>query len=147
MKIDIAKIKRYLNEITRNSNDLKIMISENSLRKDSIELKAAKHLLIELVEAVSNTLQHMLAKEKGVPVSGYIDTISKGNKEGLISNELFQQLKPFFDFRNSLIHRYWTIDDEKLIENIKVGKEDFDHFVDEIESYLKYHKNVHNKNT
>ena len=51
MKIDIAKIKRYLNEITRNSNDLKIMISENSLRKDSIELKAAKYLLIELAEA------------------------------------------------------------------------------------------------
>ena len=146
MKIDIAKIKRYLNEITRNSNDLKIMISENSLRKDSIELKAAKYLLIELAEAVSNTLQHMLAKEKGVPVSGYIDTISKGNKEGLISDELFQQLKPFFDFRNSLIHRYWIIDDKKLIENIKAGKEDFDRFVDEIESYLKYHKNVHNKN-
>jgi uncharacterized protein YutE (UPF0331/DUF86 family) len=75
LKIDIAKIKRYLNEITRNSNGLKIMISENSLRKDSIELKAAKYLLIELAEAVSNTLQHMLAKEKGVPVSGYIDTI------------------------------------------------------------------------
>ena len=147
MKINIAKIKRYLNEINRSSNDLKIMVSENSLRKDSIELKAAKYLLIELAEAVSNTLQHMLAKEKGVPVSGYIDTISKGNKEGLISDELFQQLKPFFDFRNSLIHRYWIIDDKKLIENIKAGKEDFDHFVDEIEGYLKYHKNVHNKNT
>jgi len=147
LKIDIAKIKRYLNEITRNSNDLKTMVSENSLRKDSIELKAAKYLLIELAEAVSNTLQHMLAKEKGVPVSGYIDTISKGNKEGLISNELFQKLKPFFDFRNSLIHRYWTIDDEKMIENIKTGKDDFDHFVDEIESYLKHLKNVYNKNT
>jgi len=147
LKIDIAKIKRYLNEITRNSNDLKIMVSENSLRKDSIELKAAKYLLIELAEAVSNTLQHMLAKEKGVPVSGYVDTISKGNKEGLISNELFQKLKPFFDFRNSLIHRYWTIDDEKLIENIKAGKEDFEHFVDEIESYLKHIKNEQNKNT
>ena len=136
MKIDIAKIKRYLTEINRNSNDLKIMVSDNSLRKDSIELKAAKYLLIELAEAVSNTLQHMLAKEKGVPVSGYVDTISKGNREGLISNELFQKLKPFFDFRNSLIHRYWTIDDERMIENINAGKDDFDNFVDEIESYL-----------
>ena len=38
--------------------------------------------------------------------------------------------------RNSLVHRYWTIDDEKLIENIKAGLNDFDRFVDEMEAYL-----------
>ena len=38
--------------------------------------------------------------------------------------------------RNSLVHRYWTIDDEKLIENIKAGLNDFDGFSDEVESYL-----------
>ena len=47
-----------------------------------------------------------------------------------------QELKPFFDFRNSLVHRYWTVDDEKLIDNIKAGLNDFDHFVDETEAYL-----------
>ena len=35
--------------------------------------------------------------------------------------------------RNSLVHRYWTIDDEKLIENIKAGLNDFDGFADEVE--------------
>ena len=47
----------------------------------------------------------------------------------------FQRLKPFFDFRNSLIHRYWSIDDARLIENIKNGRDDFDRFVEEIETY------------
>jgi uncharacterized protein YutE (UPF0331/DUF86 family) len=54
----------------------------------------------------------------------------------IISEKLFQKLKPFFDFRNSLVHRYWTIDDEKLIENIKAGLNDFDRFVDEMEAHL-----------
>ena len=76
------------------------------MQLESIELKAAKYILIELAEAMSNTLQHILAKQKGIAVSGYIDTIVKGRKEGIISEGLFEKLKPFFDFRNSLVHRY-----------------------------------------
>jgi len=86
---------------------------------------------------MSNTLQHILDKEKGIAVSGYIDTIAKGYKEGIISKELFQKLKPVFDFRNSLVHRYWIIDDEKLIANIQSGKNDFNQFIEELESYIK----------
>jgi uncharacterized protein YutE (UPF0331/DUF86 family) len=62
--------------------------------------------------------------------------LAKGHREGMISAELFKKLKPFFDFRNSRVHRYWTIDDEKLIENINAGPGDFEPFVDEVEAYL-----------
>ena len=86
---------------------------------------------------MSNCLQHLLAKQRGIAVSGYIDTIAKGYKEGLLSEGLFKKLKPFFDFRNSLIHRYWAVDDEKLIENIKAGLNDFEQFVNETEMYIK----------
>jgi len=99
--------------------------------------KSPNKVLIELAEAMSNTLQHILAKQKGIAVSGYIDTIAKGYKEGIISEELFQKLKPFFDFRNSLVHRYWIIDDEKIIANIQSGKDDFNQFAEELEAYIK----------
>ena len=49
---------------------------------------------------------------------------------------LFQRLKPFFDFRNGLIHRYWIVDDQRLIANIKNGRNDFDQFLEELECYL-----------
>ena len=136
MRIDIKRLRQYLTEIMRNSQELKRIVEQGALTPDSIELKAAKYLLIELAEAMSNCLQHLLAKQKGIAVSGYIDTIAKGYKEGILSEGLFQKLKPFFDFRNSLIHRYWTVNDEKLIENIIAGLNDFDQFVDETETYL-----------
>jgi uncharacterized protein YutE (UPF0331/DUF86 family) len=126
-----------LAEIIRNGQELRKIVEQGVLAPDSTELKAAKYLLIELAEAMSNCLQHILAKQKGIAVSGYIDTIAKGYKEGILSERLFKRLKPFFDFRNSLIHRYWTVDDEKLIENIKAGLNDFDQFVDETETYIK----------
>jgi uncharacterized protein YutE (UPF0331/DUF86 family) len=136
MRLDIKRIRQYLTEITRSGQELAKIAEKGALTPDSIELKAAKYLLIELAEAMSNCLQHILAKQKGIAVSGYIDTIAKGYKEGIVSEALFRKLKPFFDFRNSLVHRYWTVDDEKLIENIRAGLNDFDHFVDETEAYL-----------
>ncbi len=136
MKIDQMRIKRYLTEIRRNSVELESIIEENSLKPGSLALKACKYILIELAEAISNTLQHILAKDKGIPVSGYIDTIQKGFESGMISKEMFDKLKPFFDFRNSLVHRYWIIDDELLIRNILAGRKDFEQFVEETEKYL-----------
>ena len=136
MKTDPIRIKSYFAEIRKNSSELNQLSDQNELRAESLPLKAAKYLLIELAEAMSNTIQHILAKEKGVAVSGYIDSVVKAHQHGLISADMFQRLKPFFDFRNSLIHRYWSIDDDRLIENIKNGRDDFDRFVEEIEAYL-----------
>ena len=139
MKTDPIRIKSYLAEIKKYSSELNQLIDQNELKAESLPLKAAKYLLIELVEAMSSTIQHILAKEKGVAVSGYIDSVVKAHQHGLISADMFQRLKPFFDFRNSLIHRYWSIDDDRLIENIKNGRDDFDRFVEEIEAYLAEH--------
>ena len=136
MNINAVRIKRYIGEIKKNTNDLRQLIVQNDLTPDSLPLKAAKYILIELAEAMANTVQHILAKEKGIAVSGYIDTFVKGKQHGIISDRTFQRLKPFFDFRNSLIHRYWTIDDNLLITNIKNGVDHFDKFVQEIEDYL-----------
>jgi len=137
VKLEPIRIKSYLSEIRRNSLALNQLIDQNELTPESVPLKAAKYILIELAEAMSNTIQHILAKEKGIAVSGYIDAVAKGYENGILSQDLFQRLKPFFDFRNSLIHRYWMIDDRRLIDEIKTGRNDFDSFIDEIEAYME----------
>lgn len=136
VKPDPIRIKNYLAEIRRNSLALNQLIDKDELTPDSVPLKAAKYILIELAEAMSNTIQHILAKEKGIAVSGYIDAVAKGYEKGILSKNLFQRLKPFFDFRNSLIHRYWIIDDQRLIGEIKTGRNDFESFIEEIEAYI-----------
>lgn len=136
MKIDEIRIQMYLSEIRRNSLALRQLLEQNELVPDSVALKAAKYILIELAEAMSNTIQHLLAKDKGVAVSGYVDAVVKAFENGLVDKNLFDRLKPFFDFRNSLVHRYWRIDDRRLIDNIRDGKDDFDLFISQVESYL-----------
>ena len=136
MKVDPIRMRSYLAEIRSNSLALNQLIDQNELRPDSVPLRAAKYILIELAEGMSRAIQHILAKEKGIAVSGYVDTVVKAYESGIFSQNLFQRLKPFFDFRNSLIHRYWGVDDQRLIGNIKSGRHDFDRFIEEIEDYL-----------
>ncbi len=81
---------------------------------------------------MANTLQHLPAKDKGIPVTGYKETITQSGEKGIISGELSNKLKPFFDFRNSLIHRYWYISDEQLLLLIR-EKGDFINFIYAIE--------------
>lgn len=56
MKVDHARLQRYLSEIKKNSNELHILIQEHQLTSDSLDLKAVKYILIELAEAIANVL-------------------------------------------------------------------------------------------
>ncbi|MFH1147747.1 MAG: HepT-like ribonuclease domain-containing protein [Pseudomonadota bacterium] len=143
MRLDKTRLSRYLLEITKNTSELRQLAEQGRLHPSSLELKAAKYLLIELAEAVSNTIQHILARDRGIVVTGYIDAIIKARDAEIISPDLSDRLRPFFDFRNSLVHRYWIIDDSRLIENITRGHGDFLQFVTEIETYLAKMVTVH----
>ncbi len=57
MKTDPIRIKSYFAEIRKNSLELNQLIAQNELRAESLPLKAAKYLLIELAEAMSSTIQ------------------------------------------------------------------------------------------
>jgi uncharacterized protein YutE (UPF0331/DUF86 family) len=86
---------------------------------------------------MANIVQHILAKDRGEPVVGYIETIIRAGEIGIVPDTLSKKIKPFFDFRNSLIHRYWFISDEKLLALVRENKTDFISFIEAIENYIK----------
>lgn len=139
MKVDKERIQKYLYDILSNVRDIENVLNEH-VSDDIINnrhiLKSIKYSLVEISEAMSLVLQHILAKQYGVPVKGYVDTIRKASDFGIITPELSSRLKPFFDFQNSLVHRYWIIDDRKLLENCTKGYRDFLSFIDAIEKFL-----------
>lgn len=51
--------------------------------------------------------------------------------------ELYNALKPFFDFRNTLIHRYLEVDNTLLLKNLKMNYRKFYEFIDIITDRLK----------
>lgn len=98
-------------------------------RKNSL---AVKYLLIEAVEAIADVCQHLLAKTKGVVCSGYVDCILKAGENGIIRPELANKLRKLVDLRNSLIHRYWIINDDELFAQCSANIGDFSDFVAQV---------------
>jgi len=140
MKIDTEKIQQYLLEIKARHREIEELLLKNSdakILKESWVLKGLKYTLIEIAEAMANILQHILAKDMGEPVVGYIETIIRAGETGILPESLSKKIKPFFDFRNSLIHRYWFISDEKLLSLVRENKTDFISFIEAIENYIK----------
>lgn len=140
MKIDIEKIQRYLLEIKARHHEIKGLFLKSTDREILDQpwvLKGIKYTLIEIAEAMANTLQHLLAKDMGEPVTGYVETIIRAGQTHILSESLSMKMKPFFDFRNSLIHRYWFISDEKLLSLVRENMDDFVSFIEAIENYIK----------
>ncbi|NWF94267.1 MAG: DUF86 domain-containing protein [Syntrophaceae bacterium] len=141
MKIDIEKIQQYLSEIKarhREIEELLLKKSDPEILKEPWILKGLKYTLIEIAEAMANTLQHILAKDMGEPVVGYIETIIRAGETGILPESLSKKLRPFFDFRNSLIHRYWFISDQSLLALVRDNKNDFISFIETVEQYIKH---------
>lgn len=139
VKVDKERVRKHLYDIMSNTRDIEALLrdrSDEEILNDKHLLKSLKYSLVETSEAMSLVLQHLLAKHYGIPVKGYIDTIKKASDAGIIPQELSSALKPFFDFRNSLVHRYWIIDDVKLLNNCKTGYKDFFAFIEAIEKFL-----------
>lgn len=134
MSIDKTKIKRFLLEIRRDTLEIEDFLKEGS--KDKKTIKAIKYNLVEIVEATANVLQHILVKDKGYAPGGYLETLKKAKEEKIIGNSVFNKLKPFFEFRNILIHRYWATKNNLLLKEVKDNFLGFYKFIKEIEDYL-----------
>lgn len=141
MNIDVKRISQYIYEIKENTDDIKSILEDFSpeeILNNKRILKALKFNLVEIAESISLTIQHILAKNYGIPVKGYIDTIKKAREKNIIDESIYVSLKPFFDFRNILIHRYWEIDDSLLLKNVKENLESFYQFIETIrEKFIK----------
>ena len=140
MKVDKERVKKYLYDILSNTREIENLLKDygsDEILGNRHLLKSIKYSLVDISEAMSLVLQHILAKHYVIPVKGYIDAIKKASDAGLIDHKLSSSLKPFFDFRNSLVHRYWIIDDKLLLNNCKTGYKDFFAFIEAIEQFLE----------
>src|SRR4030042_5376748 len=139
MKIDTARLQNYLLDIKSRTIEIEKLLSNNNneqILSNPWLIRGLKYLLIEIAEIMANALTHILTRDKGQTVTGYIDTIIKAGDVSIISDSLSKKLKPFFDFRNSIIHRYWIISDEKLLLLTRENYKDFELFIDEIKIYM-----------
>ena len=121
---DILEAKAEMEKILSSGKEAFLSDRKNSL--------ALKYLLIQAVEAITDVCQHLLAKTKGVVCSGYVDCIVKAGENGVIQSALAGKLRKLADLRNSLVHRYWIINDGELFNHCSTNMNDFSDFSSQV---------------
>lgn len=136
------RISKGIADIRDAETEIRKLIADGkqSFLSEKKNALALKYLLIETVEAITDVCQHILAKTKGVACGGYVDCIVKAGEQGLIKAELSNNLRKLADLRNSLIHRYWIINDEELFTQCDANVGDFTDFTVQISSFLSLAK-------
>lgn len=138
--VDAGRIQRYLMTIRENTEDIRGLLrqhEDDALCKERYLLKALKYCLIEISEAMADTLQHFLARKKGLAAESYLELLEKAAQTAMLDPELLQRLRFFFKFRNMLVHRYWEIDDRRLLQETRKGLKDFELFSEAVTTEME----------
>jgi uncharacterized protein YutE (UPF0331/DUF86 family) len=138
LDLDIDRIRKNKGDILAIRNQVGELVSqgEEKFLADKRNPLSLKYLLIQAVEAITDTCQHVLAKKAGVACIGYVDCIIKAGENGIITGSLSNKLRRLADLRNSLIHRYWIINDEELFTITVENVSDLDEFVSQIDTFV-----------
>lgn len=131
----VSKAKADLLRIHREIGDL-IAVGKDCFLSDTKASLALKYLLIAAVEAIADLCQHLLAKTKGSACEGYVDCVAKAGAEGIIDLALAGRLRRLADLRNSLVHRYWIIEDARLFEETSTNLTDLPGFLAQVDRFL-----------
>lgn len=136
MELDPKRIDSYLQQVAAEVADLEktLAFPDGRLVSDRAKLKSLKYSVIVIAEAMTGALQHILAKKHSVAVDGYSDALMKSAQHKLVDEDLLGRLRPFFVFRNMLVHQYWKVQDETFLKNLRAGLSDFREFARQIRS-------------
>ncbi|RLF10221.1 MAG: hypothetical protein DRJ69_03420 [Thermoprotei archaeon] len=136
MRVNKELIEARIREINDAIQKIRNLIAKRFDELTVYEKLALRYLVIQLVEAASSICIHILINVFNEKAAGFPECFTRLGVKGVISENLAEKLSSAARLRNLLVHRYWTIIDEKVYEDAKAGLEDFKRYIFEIREYL-----------
>jgi uncharacterized protein YutE (UPF0331/DUF86 family) len=139
MKINLEKLKKRIGEIKENREKIRkyVSIPDDEFWKDERNILAIKHLLLQSIEACGSICNHVLAKRFSKSPSSFPECFEILYNTKVITKELSIKLRQIARFRNILVHRYWEIEDKKILDYARTNLEDFDLYIKSVTDFLE----------
>lgn len=137
--IDKKRILAKIDELDMYLEELEEIAPESfeEYRGSAEKRRACERLLQIAIEAVID-ISYMLARDLSMGLPADEDSIFDAlAKKKIISREFSETLKDMKSFRNILVHRYGTVDDELVFDAIKGKIADFEAFKKAVLKFLK----------
>ena len=113
---DKALIKKALYEVEEAFSVLKSRIERGI--GDLGDAFAVRYALIQIVEGLA-IIASRLAEAKGTVVEGYVEAMEFLARIGVVDSRTGDGLAKLARLRNLVVHRYWRVDDERIVREAK----------------------------
>ena len=116
--IDIEKVKSRVLTIRENVAKIKQYagLTDDDFWIDERNLYSIKYLMLESIEAAASLCSHFVAHYGGQSPSSFPECFETLGRLGIVSDELRDKLIAMARFRNLLVHRYWEIDNQRVLK-------------------------------
>jgi len=131
MEIDKEKIKQRFSEINEAISEAGRLagMGDQEFWSKKENIAAVKYYLLQAIESVGGVCVHIAAKKFNKGVSAFGECFEIMEKEKVLNADLAEKLRKMAKFRNKLIHRYWEIEDENILEYARKDLGDFESFI------------------
>jgi uncharacterized protein YutE (UPF0331/DUF86 family) len=120
-------IRRNIERITRLAS-----LPDEQFWSDERNIETLKLWLIELVQDAADLCNHLAARlAHQVPLS-YPECFEVLGDEGILEKSLADSLRTLARFRNLLVHRYWDVDDQRVLQIARTQLGDLEQFLEAV---------------
>lgn len=128
--VDPRRIEELLDRLvdTLTLLDRLAEISPGELRGDPLRMGGVKYYLVIAVEICIDIANHVIASEGLRRARDFADAFAVLGEEGLVDPELASTGGDMARFRNLLVHEYAQVDDDRVLEILRKGREDLRRF-------------------
>ncbi len=138
-KMDKRVLIRRIGALRQNLQMVRQIVAsadDPSLLSDAYKLAALKwHLLLAIEDAFA-LCSHAVARLGGEVPTSYAECFETLQRHGVIEEPLLERLRAMARFRNLLIHRYWEVDDRRVLKICRNNLDDLEAFASAIGNYF-----------
>ena len=132
IEVRLKELDEIIQELSKHKD-----LSLEALKRDLSQRWILERGLIAGASIVFDVSDHILSEEFGYYSESYEESLSGLFDKGVISEELYGQIRGLGGFRNILIHRYTGIDPDIVFENFHRGLKVFPRFAREVLAWVE----------
>ena len=131
---------RLVSELRKSVRRLQFLagLKKEEIVADPDKIASAKYHFIVAIESCIDMCNHIISRNSFRVPDDYADTFRVMAEEGVLENEILDDLVAMAKFRNRLVHLYWEVNNDQLYSILTSRLSDFKMVLTSISNYLKW---------
>jgi len=144
-QLDEEQVKARAQEIRASLDKIQryATLPDDQFWADERNLYTVMHLLLIAIEATAALCTHILARlARRVPAS-YAGCFEELRGLDILDDQMAGRLVQMARFRNLLVHRYWQVDQTRVLRYARESRDDFEAFLTAVGQLLEQERTAY----